>query len=263
MHRFPALVGILSLLLLSAIPAKGAVSYTVTDLGNFSPTGMNANGDVVGWVTVAPTSSDFHPVLYSNGVLKDLGTFGGQSAIPYGINDSGQVVGQIEELDGTYHAFLYQNGAVIDLNFRIDPKLGLILNVAGGINNKGQIAGLCRTATGNNQVFLYDNGSTCHYAIPGLDNVIGLNDNGQIIGNAISQIEPSRGFLISNGSITDISVSDAKNTGVAAINSNGNIAGNYTDSNDKTHAFVYNEGNIIDIDTLNEITVALLSMIMA
>ena len=48
MRTFLKSNGILSLLLIVAMPVKAAVEYTVTDLGVFSPRAINSSGVIVG-----------------------------------------------------------------------------------------------------------------------------------------------------------------------------------------------------------------------
>jgi len=74
--------------------------------------------------------------------MKDLGTLGGTNSSAYAINDSEQVVGQASTSDGSWHAFLYQNGEMIDLGTRTHPDQNgnvWALGNARGINKNGQI----------------------------------------------------------------------------------------------------------------------------
>jgi probable HAF family extracellular repeat protein len=244
-------VGLLSLLLVSASPALAGVSYTVTNLGLFNPMGMNSQGEVAGWTEVGP-SAQFHAVFYSNGVLNDLGTFGGQFARAYGVNDSGQVVGQYQALDGTYHGFLYQNGSVTELNSLIDPNLGLNLLGAEAINNKGQIAGVGQTADGQYRVFLYDKGAVNIYDVPGVFDVTGLNDNGQIAGNFHNQQGYTHGYLLRSGTFADIGTLGGNSSYAYGINSSGTIIGDSTDQNNGTYPFIYEGGKISGIVPPND-----------
>ena len=54
------------------------------------------------------------------------------------INNAGQVTGAFLT-SGAYHAFLYSNGQMRNLNDLIDPTLGITLTDARAINDKGQI----------------------------------------------------------------------------------------------------------------------------
>ena len=79
--------------------AWGEAIYTITDLGGGEADGINASGQVVGQNAVD------HAFLYSNGVMTDLGTFGGTSSAAYGINSSGQVVGLSLTASGSAQRF--------------------------------------------------------------------------------------------------------------------------------------------------------------
>lgn len=75
--------------------------------------------------------------------LKDLGTIAGSTSTTwgFGINDSGVVVGQ-STFKATYHAFVYSNGEMKDLNKLIPAGSGWVLIEAESINVSGQIAGM-------------------------------------------------------------------------------------------------------------------------
>ena len=76
-------------------------SYTVTDLGTLpgdsysTATAINGSGQVVGYSYIDEGYQ--HAFLYENGQMVDLGTLPASHSYPYsrayGINDSGQVVG--------------------------------------------------------------------------------------------------------------------------------------------------------------------------
>ena len=65
---------------------------------NFTPTGINASGQVVGIGSVNATSSDPHNYLLNNGAFTDLGTQGGnQASVRLSINDAGVIVGRFND----------------------------------------------------------------------------------------------------------------------------------------------------------------------
>jgi probable HAF family extracellular repeat protein len=81
--------------------------------------------------------------------MADLGTLGGSSSYATAINDSGQVVG------GTGgHAFLYDNGKMVDLNTLISSGSGWVLESATAINDSGQIVGCGTNSRGKTDAFL-------------------------------------------------------------------------------------------------------------
>jgi probable HAF family extracellular repeat protein len=63
--------------------------------------------------------------------------------VAYGINDRDQVVGAANVADdGAHlHAFLWENGVLLDLNTLLPEKSGWTLEEARDINNRGQICG--------------------------------------------------------------------------------------------------------------------------
>lgn len=85
--------------------------------------------------------------------MQDLGTLGGASSIAYAVNASGQVVGSAQGANAADRAFLWQNGALSDLNAAIAPGMGWYLEEAAAINGSGQIAGW-GTLNGDTDAFL-------------------------------------------------------------------------------------------------------------
>ncbi len=117
---------------------------TKTDLGglggNHEAKDINDDGDIVGYATV---SGEQHPVLWlASGGAQDLGLLGGGlNGRARAINNAGQIVGKSGTSGGTPHAFLYENGTMIDLNDLLPPGSGWELTQAEDINEVGQIVG--------------------------------------------------------------------------------------------------------------------------
>jgi len=106
------------------------------------PNAINEAGQVVGFSSL---ESAQHAILADGaGPLLDLGTLPGtDESQAMDINAHGQVVGFSGYAgDATpLRAFLYEDGAMQDLNALIDPTLGVTLRSATAINDAGQIAG--------------------------------------------------------------------------------------------------------------------------
>jgi probable HAF family extracellular repeat protein len=65
------------------------------------------------------------------------------------------VVGEILLPDNsTFHAFIYSDGAMTDLNSLIDQNSGWVLRSATGINNAGDIVGYGTDSSGQTHAFL-------------------------------------------------------------------------------------------------------------
>lgn len=94
--------------------------------------------------------------LWDRGELTDLGTLGGDNSEAYWINDAGQIVG-LADLPGSqvHHAFLWQNGKMIDLGASPDWPC----STAFQINSRGQViieTGVC--FVGGGPGLLWENG---------------------------------------------------------------------------------------------------------
>jgi probable HAF family extracellular repeat protein len=133
-----------------------------------------------------------HAVLWQDGVVTDLGSFGGvMSNVALAINNRGQVVGASDlPGDTTSHAFLSENGAMTDLG----TLPGDFLSVAWGINDEGQVVGESCDVNGNCRAFLWqdkvmtdlntlvDPGSSLYLIVAQT-----INSRGEIVGEAFDQ----------------------------------------------------------------------------
>jgi len=138
-----------------AFSAKHALLWqngTVTQLGSLggegwnTPMAINNRGDIVGFsdlpgdVSGGVLSPNFHAFLWTKGGgMTDIGVLPGDSlSEALDINNRGQVVGV--SFPST-HAFLYENGKMIDLNRLVPNDSPLLLLSANGINDRGEITG--------------------------------------------------------------------------------------------------------------------------
>jgi probable HAF family extracellular repeat protein len=115
----------------------GSLGGTVTQ-----PTGINSNGQIVGYSTTTLNGTNAAAFLYTGGTMTNLGSFGGTQNSANGVNDMGLVVGYSAfPGDSIAHAFIcHGTGPIEDLNSLIDPSLGWTLGDAVAINDNGQIA---------------------------------------------------------------------------------------------------------------------------
>lgn len=149
---------------------------------------VDASGRVAGFsftnstpnaTTGVPT---IDPFLWEQGAMRDLGSLGGTQGYPFGINDSGHIVGYSNLAgDATYHPFLWNGYQMIDLK-----TLGGSNGVATWINNGDVVIG--RADLPSSQVhhaFLWKNGKmtdlgttdsapcTTAYGVNSFDQVVG------------------------------------------------------------------------------------------
>ena len=193
------------------------------------------------------TSWTFHPFLYSNGRMVDLGTLGGSQAGASAINDSGEIVGSSLPAKGYRHAFLYPNGKMADLGV---PS-GAYSSDAKAINGIGQIVGALYFSSQPSHAALYNNGIwTDLGAFPGASgtSATGINTAGQIVGIAVFPItsyhpfKPGKHvFIYRSGVLVDFNALIPSNSGftitdVAGINDSGQILCTATNTSSFAHA---------------------------
>jgi probable HAF family extracellular repeat protein len=117
-------------------------------------TAINAQGQIVGWWSDRPESSDAIPqygFLYDKGVFTPFYAPGSPpSTLPQAINAQGQIVGVYYlEGDTINYGFLYEEGVLT----RLHPP-GAIVSEASAINAQGQIVGLYTSPDGQAHAFL-------------------------------------------------------------------------------------------------------------
>lgn len=113
----------------------------------YSSSGGASDISDAGWVAgaldlPAPTGTfnpAVHAVLWRNGEVADLGTFGGRESWAEALNNLGQVVGWAQTPAGDARAFLWQDGVMRDLNELIPADLGITLRNAIDISDLGEI----------------------------------------------------------------------------------------------------------------------------
>ena len=136
----------------------------VTDLGNLGGDGgfggnhacaINNYGQVVGHSDLAGDTA-FHGYVWNKTTgMKDIGTLAGDFAsLALGINDGGVVVGASISANFSFRAFLWENGAMTDLNNVITANSPLYLVQAKAINGSGEITGIAVNGAGELHGFL-------------------------------------------------------------------------------------------------------------
>ncbi len=265
--------------------ARGAVMYTVTDLGTLPgdssswATGINNLGQVVG------VSGPDNAFIYSGGQMQKLGNLPGYDySHPYAINISGQVVGG----SGSYNlsapglAFLYSGGqmqylgsnhSVQSFAYGINDSGQAVVSEGGeaflyaggqlqdlgfsgtafGINNTGQIVGV----NPSNHAFLYTAGVLQDLGVPenwGRSMGDSINNAGVVVGNCNSQtggMGYNGAFSYSNsGGWSYLGTLGGIASYAEGINNNGQIVGYSETASGDFHAFVYGGFTMTDINTL-------------
>jgi probable HAF family extracellular repeat protein len=121
---------------------------------------INNKSEVTGQASLSGGGSgvpQFHAYLWRKGVMKDLGVLPGDFfSIGNSINDRTQIVGQSFPPSGyVSRAFLWQNGAMYDINTLLPKHSNIDVFEPDSINNRGQIVGTAfDRKTGNTRAFL-------------------------------------------------------------------------------------------------------------
>jgi probable HAF family extracellular repeat protein len=127
----------------------------MTDLGTLGgkssgASAINGAGQVVGAADTA-TPGVYHAFVANGDQLVDLGTLGGARSYASGINGAGQIVGVSELANGDGAPFLYDQGAMHNLNNLVTGFTELQQYVL--LNDAGQLAGIGKV-NGEDHVFL-------------------------------------------------------------------------------------------------------------
>jgi probable HAF family extracellular repeat protein len=126
----------------------------VINLGNLggkgwnTPMAINHRGDIIvgfsdlaGDVSGGVLSPNFHAFIWTkeSGKMTDIGVLPGDAlSEALDVNDQGQVVGVSFP---SFHAFIYENGKMTDLNTLMPKNSPMLLIEATGINESGEITG--------------------------------------------------------------------------------------------------------------------------
>jgi len=223
-----------------------AAPYTVTDMGISGLPVINNNSQVAGERSV---NGPAQALLWENGNITDLGTLPGhQESSPFGISDTGQIVGNSRGGLIPNSAFLWENGVMMDLG----TLSGNTASSALGINNFEQVVGVSQGGSSIEQAFIWENG-----VMTGLGTLGGsessasaINDLAQVVGTSRTASGVNRPFLWENGSMVDLGVI----TGTASpfdINNAGKVVGAGDNlANNSGRALLWDNGDIVNLGIL-------------
>jgi probable HAF family extracellular repeat protein len=157
-------------------------AHVINDLGHIAGDEFNA-------------LHDRHGVLWRDGGIIDLQTVnGGPCSDAYYLNSSDQVVGTSGPCDeSTGHAFLWENGEIVDLNALIPSNSGIELQFAYSFNDGGVIAGNgILNDSGDNRAFLLIPCDDNHPRLDGCDySLVGATTAVEVHPSQTVQVPPT------------------------------------------------------------------------
>jgi probable HAF family extracellular repeat protein len=255
----------------------------LTDLGALPGTnnsgvgGMNAQGTVAGvsengLVDPVINFPDLEPVVWKNGQLIDLGTFGGNFGQANAINDRGQVVGFATNTISTpvsiaafgcdvdlavptqTRAFIWEGGAIQDLG-----TLGGTDSCAVFINQRRQVAGYSFTDSSANppvHPFLWHRDKMLDLGTLGGSFALafGLNNQGEVAGlSFLAGDSVFHAFLWHEGEIGDLGTLGGDTSRAESLNDAGEVIGEADLPGSQTHhAFLWRHRGMTDLGTQDD-----------
>jgi len=242
------------------------------------PNDINATGVMAGISengAIDPITGfpEYDAVIWKNGQIISLGTFGGNWSYANAINNRSQVAGFALNttpdsfnlgnlcMNGPFptqmQAFIWQNGMLKNLGTLGGPD-----SCALWINQKGQIAGHSLTNAVINPVtgfptidpFLWDHGRLLD--LGSLGGALGLanwlNNRGQVVGQSdLAGDLTAHPFLWERGSLKDLGTLGGSFGVATSVSDSGDVVGGATNQNDQAFlAFVWKNGVMTNLGTL-------------
>lgn len=211
--------------------------------------------------------TEVRAVLWKDGHIIDLGTFGGNESASIGANDRGQVIGVASNaipdpfsfFGATQaRAFLWEHGEMQDLGTLGGPDaFGQYVNDRGQVSGFSYISHTPNPSTGFPTVdpFLWEKGKGMQ-DLGGLGGTFGqvndMNSQGQVVGSSnLAGDLFAHGFTWSKGLLTDVGTFGGDNSQADWVNNAGEVVGSADFPGDQIHhAFVWEGGPLIDLGTI-------------
>jgi probable HAF family extracellular repeat protein len=200
------------------------------------------------------SSQAYRAFLSSGSTLTDIGDLGGGSAVAYGLNDLGFVVGSAVTAKGENHPFLYRNGRMTDLG-TLGSSNNDWWNSAQSVNNSGAVAGTSYDAQGNFFGFVWKNGKMTKMGTLGgfWSQAYAINNKGQVTGLAYTKNGSAHAFIANCAPcpLKDLGTFAGSTSTVwgFGINDSGVVVGQ-SSFQGTYHAFVYSGGKIKDLNVM-------------
>lgn len=211
--------------------------------GGFSDAAdLNDHGQVTG--TSALGGGGIHSFVWRDGVIRDLGTFGGNT-YAVAINNRGQIVGNSITPSGYAHAFLWSRGVLTDLG-----TLGGDASDALDINDRGDVIGDADTADGESHSYLWHDGVMHDLGTLGgkVSSSVAINEHAEVTGWSATPTGALHAYLWRRGHMIDLGAIDSEDSFPSAINNRGDVVGD-SQAIGVYHAVAWERRSLIDVAT--------------
>ena len=153
-----------------------------------------------------------------------LGTLGGASSVPLGINDRGAVVGWSRAAGGALHPFLWRHGRMTDLGTLDQADGGW--GIAADVNRYGTVVGQSQRA-GQTRAVRWQHGKITDLGtLGGLSSfATAINDHGAIVGSSTTTDGSLHAFIWRDGWMTDLGVPGGGDAFAEDVNNRGQVVG--------------------------------------
>jgi probable HAF family extracellular repeat protein len=152
------------------LPNLGGSAPDTTILGPGNVAFAINNHGIIAGLSALHDNTTFHPVLWQDGIIADLGVLSGDLVgAALDLNNRGEVVGASVSAPGPAtgnpRAFVWKDGVMTDLNTLVPADSPLYLLTAFALSDSGDIVGFGATNDGDIHGFLatlcYENSSAC------------------------------------------------------------------------------------------------------
>ncbi len=205
--------------------------------------GINESGQIAvhAYHWDQPGQDYHHAFRWTSGSYQDIGTLGGKTNVPHGIDDSGRIVGYSHTSGGGIHAYRSTTGTGLT---NIDSWGRYSLGY--GTNASGEVVGQVYSLESQYHAFLWSGSGPMRNlgTLGGTQSRANdISDNGIIVGDSSTAGNASyHAFVLQNGKMTDLGSLGSGGSYGIAVNNAGQVIGTYTEGS-YGHPYVWDRMN--------------------
>ena len=181
--------------------------------------------------------------------ITDLGALGSRGSIALTMNDRGDIGGYSAWFNDPglfyFHAFVWQNGTMVDIGQQLGDPPGFTFSQVSAINNRGTMV----VVSSHEGVMLYRDGLWSRIGF--LGGVADINKYDHFVGTHAVQFPNSQGYVYRDGTLQDIPTLGGSNSSANAISDKGVIVGSSLLAGDSaTRGYIFKDNQLTMLGTL-------------